>query len=131
MIPRKLAKRLLDEYLDRVRAAEEEDGDELDEDGLRAVAHAVLDGSDLVLRGAENVEQKARRYLTEGRVVIERAEADGGWVVAAARGSGNETYHLGYDPMKKQWRCTCPVTRGRCSHIAALRLIVTARGPQM
>ena len=120
MIPRKLAKRLFDEVL----AEATMDGDDPVADAIvRPALEHVLKESVFVLRGAENIEQKARRYLIEGRLTIERMEPSG-LIVASCRGSAG-VYHLGYDPSKRQWRCTCVSgRRRRCSHIAALRLVV-------
>lgn len=120
MIPRKFARRLLDEYLDRIRGCEEQDE-------LEKLRDKLLDESALVIRGTENVEQKGKRYVIEGRLRVERIE-ESGLIVATCRGTG-ATYSLGYDPTKHQWRCTCSLERGgkrtrRCSHIAALQLVV-------
>lgn len=131
MIPRKEAKRLIDEYLERVYTLEDDGGDSLDADGLTDVRDRLLAESDLVLRGAENVEQKARRYLTEGRLTVTSVVVDpGGLIVAEARGVDG-VYNLGYDPRNSQWRCTCRSGRkGHCSHIIALKLVTdtTTRG---
>lgn len=130
MIPRKEAKRLLEEFLVRIEEAEAGVGDPLDSADLRHVEEELLRESDLVLRGAENVEQKGRRYLTEGRVTVTSATEPDGLIVAEARGTDG-LYHLGYDPKKRQWRCTCPSGRGgRCSHVTALKLVTdtTTRG---
>lgn len=74
----------------------------------------------------ENVEDKGRRLLTEGRLTVERA---GGrtapLIVAKARGDSGEVYDLGFDPGKRQWRCTCPA-KGKCSHLVALQLVTLA-----
>lgn len=117
MIPRKLARLLLAEFIEQIAPDDEA------RTVLEAKAKAVEDESFLVLRGAENVEQKARRYLTEGRIVVEKRDAQTGLVVATCRGS-EATYHLGYDPRRNQWRCTCRAPQGRCAHLVALRLIV-------
>jgi uncharacterized Zn finger protein len=70
----------------------------------------------------ENVEAKARRYLTEGRVCVVTAEE--GYLEAFCRGAGQfyaVFYHRG-----DGWQCVCP-SRGRCAHIAALQLISAPR----
>lgn len=130
MIPRKEAQRLLEEFLARIVEADADaatgdpDGDPLGYDEMRDLLKKQLAESDLVLRGAENVEQKGRRYLTEGRIVVKQAGAESGLIVAVARGSGGETYNLGWDPGKNQWRCTCRAgQKGRCSHLIGLRLV--------
>ena len=69
----------------------------------------------------ESVETKGRRYLVEGRLLVELV--DGRRIVASCR--GGRRYSLGYDPTRNEWRCTCPA-RGRCAHLLALRLIVRA-----
>lgn len=123
MIPRKLARRLLDEYLARVEKEELEFG-ELDGDDLVRVVGEVLEESDLVLRGAENIEQKARRYLTEGRLCVTSRNRQTGAIIATCRGTEG-TYDLGFDPKGRgEWRCTCPAPR-RCAHLVALRLVTT------
>jgi uncharacterized Zn finger protein len=68
---------------------------------------------------------KGRRYLIEGRLIVERV--DGQIVVASCRDDSGATYKLGYDPGGQEWRCTCPALR-RCSHLVALQLI-TVREP--
>lgn len=74
------------------------------------------------------LEQKAAAILTGRRLKISRV--GGGFVVASCLGSdGTTVYHLGFDPKKREWRCTCPVPGKRaCSHLAALRLVVDERG---
>lgn len=125
MIPRKLARRLLDEYLDAVRLTSvvEPATGSLDYEALAAIEAEVLEESDLVLRGAENIEQKGRRYLTEGRLTVTRVDPQTKIIVATIRGTEG-IYSLGYDPRKNEWRCTCPAPR-RCAHLVALRLVVT------
>lgn len=120
MIPRRIAKLLLAEFIEQVDPPDHDDRELLEGCAERVVAESFL-----VLRGAENVEQKARRYLMEGRVVVERRDPDTGYVVATCRGT-EATYHLGYDPRpgRRQWRCTCRAPRGHCAHLIALRLIV-------
>lgn len=127
MIPRKFARRLLDEYLDRLRQGEEEHDSFYEQDDLEQLRDKLLDESPLVIRGTENLEQKGKRYVIEGRLRIERFEPSG-LIVASCRGTG-ATYSLGYDPARREWRCTCAVERGgkrnrRCSHLAALQLVV-------
>lgn len=58
----------------------------------------------------ETVDEKGRRYLTEGRL-------------ARCRGRGAEyALGLGVDG----WYCGCPA-RGRCCHRVALELVVVGR----
>ena len=127
LIPKKFARRLLDEYLERLRRGEEEHDTFFEQEELEQLRDKVLDESPLVIRGTENVEQKGKRYVIEGRLRIERMEPTG-LIVASCRGTG-ATYSLGYDPVRRQWRCTCSLERGgkrtrRCSHLAALQLVV-------
>jgi hypothetical protein len=139
VIQRKFARRLLDEYLDRLRREDESHAHDPDDSGgvevsafvdmddLEQLRDKTLDESPLVIRGTENVEQKGKRYAIEGRLRVEKIEASG-LIVATCRGTG-ATYSLGYDPKLKQWRCTCSIEHGgkrtrRCSHLAALQLVV-------
>ena len=71
----------------------------------------------------ESVADKAIRLLKERRLVVERVDVDGGWVVARCRGDTGD-YSLGWDPVVKGYRCTCPNVKGDCSHTAALKMIV-------
>jgi uncharacterized Zn finger protein len=66
----------------------------------------------------ETVQDKAKRYLTEGRVIVDRV-ADG-VVRARVRGAG-AVHHVGYDHAR--WACDCPA-RGRCAHLLAVGLVV-------
>jgi hypothetical protein len=126
IVPRKVAKALLQEFLGLLEQREEESGGPLDAEGLSDTVAHVLEHSTLVLRGSENAEQKARRYLVEGRIQVDRVEPSG-LVVATARGTEG-TYHLGYDPRRREWRCTCAAPGKRCSHLIALRLVMPPRG---
>lgn len=67
----------------------------------------------------ENVEQKARRYLAEARVIVTRVDGDD--VRASVRGDG-EWHRCGYHEYEGWW-CSCPTRRDTCSHLIALRLI--------
>jgi hypothetical protein len=73
----------------------------------------------------ESMEEKANRLLVDGRICVRRAEPQG-LVVATAEGDTG-TYDLGFDPERRQWRCTCPARKPRCSHLMALQLVVEAR----
>ena len=70
----------------------------------------------------ENAAAKGRRYVGEGRLVVEHAT--GGEVRARCRGDG-AVYRLGFKNGK--WRCDCPAL-GRCSHLVALGLVVAPEG---
>lgn len=67
----------------------------------------------------ENAAAKARRYLTEGRVILERVTPV--MVVAAVRGDGT-VHRCAY--LDHRWSCTCPVPSDQCAHLLAVRLVV-------
>lgn len=71
----------------------------------------------------ETVPQKAMRYLTEGRLIVEQVAGD--QVRATCRGAG-EVYQLGHDPGRGWW-CSCPVRSDRCAHLDALRRVTVRR----
>lgn len=73
----------------------------------------------------ENVDDKGRRLLVEGRLVVERVQGE--LIVATCRGDSGEVYRLGFDPVRAEWRCTCPA-KTRCSHLVALQLVTVKRG---
>lgn len=65
----------------------------------------------------ESAEQRGRRLLTEGRLIVHTAGPS--YVDATCRGSGDVhtvTYRRG------GWHCTCPAL-GRCAHLVALMLV--------
>jgi uncharacterized Zn finger protein len=66
----------------------------------------------------EKAQTKARRYLTEGRVIV--TDAGPGHVRATVRGDGT-VWTCGF--YAGAWRCSCPVTTDQCSHLHALRLV--------
>lgn len=72
----------------------------------------------------EDAATKGRRMLAEGRLTVERLTPSG-LIVARCRGDSGAVYALGFDPDGSEWRCTCP-SRGRCSHLRALQLVVVA-----
>lgn len=63
---------------------------------------------------------KARRLLIEGRLTV--TTVAGNLVAATCRGDSGEVYDLGYD-LNRMWFCSCP-SRGTCSHLKALMLVV-------
>lgn len=73
----------------------------------------------------ENASTKARRYLTEGRLIVRHV--DGANVRAVCRGDGR-LYRLSHT-IEHGWTCDC-LARGRCAHLLALGLVVApeARG---
>lgn len=78
---------------------------------------------------ASTAQRKALRLLVDARVAVSRLDTFGehkGLIVATCKSESGETYQLGYDPHRKQWRCTCREPKGKCSHLAALKQIVPA-----
>jgi hypothetical protein len=67
----------------------------------------------------ENAAGKARRYLTEGRVILERVSSK--VVVASVRGDGT-VHRCAYSD--GVWRCSCLVRTDQCAHLLAVRLVV-------
>lgn len=66
----------------------------------------------------ENAAAKAKRYLTEGRIIL--TDVSEGHVAASVRGEGaiyTSTYAYG------TWRCSCPARTDTCCHLKALRLV--------
>ncbi len=77
----------------------------------------------------ESAATKAKRYLSEGRVIINDVRPDR--VSALVRGDGT-IYSSGYTA--GHWHCDCPTPTDRCSHLYALRMVtapdINARGGQ-
>lgn len=69
----------------------------------------------------ENAQTKARRYLTEGRLVVSIVHANR--VRATCRGDGR-IYELDVD--HDVWSCSCEA-RGRCSHLLALGSVIAIK----
>ena len=67
----------------------------------------------------ENAATRARRILTEGRVIV-TAVRPGVLVRAAVRGDGT-VWRCGWDG--GSWWCKCPVRTDQCAHLIALRLV--------
>ena len=67
----------------------------------------------------ENSATKARRYLIEGRLIVERVSERG--VLAKVRSDGGRIYEVMY--YGGSWECDCPA-RGDCAHIRATKLVV-------
>jgi uncharacterized Zn finger protein len=70
----------------------------------------------------ENAESKARRYLAEGRLELQRV--DHGVVLARCLGDEGDSYSVRWDDEKKSWRCNCPAFGPRCAHVLALARVV-------
>jgi hypothetical protein len=68
----------------------------------------------------ENAERKGRRYLTEGRLIIERVDVAG--IRATCRGGG-AVYFLGYE--NERWHWDSPAV-GHCAHLVALMLVTVS-----
>lgn len=66
----------------------------------------------------ESAADKARRYLSEGRVTL--LHVDTQRVRAIVRGDGT-LHRTSWD--HRGWWCTCPA-RGRCAHLLALGHII-------
>jgi hypothetical protein len=81
----------------------------------------------------ENVQTKGRRLLTEGRLTVRAVDPVGengaflnrSIIIAECKGDSGKVYKLGYDMLKKEWRCTCEA-RGVCSHLVALQLVTVS-----
>ena len=72
---------------------------------------------------AVNAREKGRILLAEGRLtVLKVGDEYDGLIQAVCRGDSAKVYDLGYDPRKREWRCTCEA-RGECSHLIALKLV--------
>lgn len=66
----------------------------------------------------ESAADKARRYLTEGRVILTRVSDR--IVAARVRGDG-AIWDVVYT--RGRWSCNCPVTTDQCAHCRAVRLV--------
>ena len=66
----------------------------------------------------ENAFSKARRYLTEGRLLV--VAVDENRIAGLCKGDG-QIYNLGLDP--RGWHCDCPALTDQCAHLRALRLV--------
>lgn len=78
---------------------------------------------------ANTAERKAMRLLIERRVVVLKIAPEG-LVHARVRGDSGELYDCGYDPARRQYRCTCPEMRGQCSHLLALKMVTATKGAE-
>jgi uncharacterized Zn finger protein len=65
----------------------------------------------------ENAEDKGRRYLLDGRLVVELAQP--GYFRATVRGGG-QIYCVTFG--RGGWHCTCPA-RSLCCHLVAAHRI--------
>jgi uncharacterized Zn finger protein len=71
---------------------------------------------------SENAEAKARRYLCEGRLELQRVDSDG--VLARCLGDEGDTYNVRWDDARRRWACSCPAYGPRCAHVLALARVV-------
>lgn len=80
----------------------------------------------------ENREDKGRRLLTEGRVILRWVVAEPNEeqlpIVADIRGDSGEVYRVVFDRGPFDWVCPCEA-RGLCSHIIALQLVTELPKP--
>jgi uncharacterized Zn finger protein len=65
----------------------------------------------------ESAAVKGRRYVSEGRLVVEHIDAE--TIRATCRGAG-AVYRLSY--AEGRWSCDCPAV-GACAHLHALWLV--------
>ena len=78
---------------------------------------SLLESGDMMVR--ESASVKARRYLVEGRLVLDHVSE--GSVRAHVRGDGH-IWKAVYDG--GAWFCDCPARSDQCAHLHALRLVV-------
>lgn len=84
------------------------------------------DGLLLRIGTREGSQQKARRYLLEGRIMVRSVGPAG--VRANARGQGH-VYAVAYEA-GGGWTCTCAARTAKCCHIRAIQLVVAVpQGP--
>ena len=76
----------------------------------------VLEGGLLMVR--EDAESKAKRYLSEGRIIIVRVSDDR--LLARVRGDGSVWLVMFEGGV---WSCPCPARTDQCSHLRAVRLV--------
>lgn len=73
----------------------------------------------------EDAPTKARRYLTEGRIIVTGVGTE--TITALCRGDG-VVYQLGWNATD-DWLCDCKAMSPRCSHLLALKLVCIATKP--
>jgi uncharacterized Zn finger protein len=73
----------------------------------------------------ESLDDKARRYLAEGRIRLVRVEGDN--IDATVQGDAPRAYVVTHRP--GGWRCSCVATVVRCSHVAAVALVTLVPEP--
>ena len=70
------------------------------------------------------VEDKARALLVSGAVTVTSVDD---WGIDAVVEGFTGRYRTSWAPAPG-WRCTCPETRGACSHILAVVRVTGLRG---
>ena len=73
----------------------------------------------------ENAAAKARRYVTEGRLVLEHVTAAA--LRSTCRGDG-ALHRQAWTPAAG-WSCSCPASSTACAHLQAVRLVVAVDLP--
>jgi uncharacterized Zn finger protein len=71
---------------------------------------------------SESAETKARRYLVEGRLEVQRIQDDA--VLARCLGDEGDVYQVRWDSQRRAWHCDCPACGPRCAHVLALARVV-------
>lgn len=83
----------------------------------------VCPGAQVIRVAGESIEEKAARYLTEGRVEITSVTSRR--VHALVRGSQPDPYEVWFTGVA--WVCSCEAQTWRCSHVVAVQLVVSSR----
>jgi len=73
----------------------------------------------------ENAAAKARRYLTEGRIIVTHVHSD----ITRARVRGDGAIYA-VDIHGDTETCTCEAHTRHCAHLQAVRLITAPRTPR-
>jgi len=66
----------------------------------------------------ESAAVKARRYLAEGRLTVERV--DDKVIIATCKGAG-EVYFVAFK--RGRWQCDCRARGSMCAHLLALQTV--------
>ena len=74
----------------------------------------------------ENAAAKGRRYLAEGRLILNKVDRPNRIVQGTCRGDG-AVYYLGFG--RGRWWCNCPVRSDACAHLIAARLVTAVDLP--
>lgn len=87
---------------------------------MTAGVDPLADGLLVRIGNREGAQQKARRYLLEGRVMVRMVGPQG--VRANVRGQGH-VYAVTYEA-GGGWTCSCPAHTAKCCHVIAVQLVV-------